>query len=75
MTHPSASHTIFERYLRQELSLEQAADALIDLIRERKASGADLSDLRLRKPAGMSAADLARGEALLAEMNRRAATG
>ena len=77
MTHPSASEAIFERYLRHELSLEQAADALTELIRERKAGGGDFSDLALRKPAGMSgaAADPARGEALFAEMNRRAAAG
>jgi hypothetical protein len=74
LTAPSRpSQAIFERYLAGELSLTEAADALTALIRARKAAGADLSDLPLRRPAGaqLSAAGLARAQTLFEEMNRR----
>lgn len=70
----SESQIIFERYLHEELTLESAADALVDLTLQAKASGGDLAALRLEKPIGWtpSAAELRRADALFAEMERRA---
>ena len=77
MTNASASQTIFERYLRDELSLDQTADALTDLMLERKASRSPMSDLSLRKPTGLPLTEglLKRSDALFAEMNRRSSVG
>ena len=77
MSESGDSQAIFERYLRQELSLTEAADALLALIRDRKASGENLAGMGLRKPAGagLTLADHERANALFAELNRRAAVG
>jgi len=77
MSEPRDSQAIFERYLRQELSLTEAADALLAQIRDRKASGESLAGMELRKPAGrgLTPADHERADALFAELNRRAAVG
>jgi hypothetical protein len=75
MTEPSEGQAIFERYLREALSLTEAADALEALIRERKAAGTPVTDLALRRPDGitLSQATVERGADFVAEMNRRAA--
>ena len=71
----TSSKTIFDRYLQGELSLADAADAMIALLRERKATGASFADLPIKRPdaASPSAATLARAQALFDEIDRRIA--
>ena len=77
MATPTSSQAIFEQYLRGELSLDAAADALTALILQRKASGASTSDIGLVRPTGVhvTAMMLSRADALFDEMDRRAGTG
>jgi len=74
MSEPTESQVVFEKYVRGELTLNDAADALEALLRQRKASGGDMSDLHIQKPRGWtpSEAEYERAEALMKEMNRRA---
>lgn len=69
----TTSQDIFERYLRGELSLADAADAVTALVMERKASGGGLAGLRVDKPEGveLDAGTVARADAFFDEMNRR----
>ena len=77
MTEPRESQVIFERYVRGETTLEEAADALEARLRRRKAEGGEMSDLRILKPEGWrpSRAEHDRAEALFEELNRRASGG
>jgi hypothetical protein len=77
MGEPSESQVLFEKYVRGDLALDDAADALEALLRQRKASGGDMSDLRIQKPDGWtpSEAEYERAEALMEEMDRRATMG
>ena len=66
---------IFEQFLRSELTLAAAADALIELLGVHKGSDGPRPSLALRKPEtySISATDLQRIDALLAEIDRRLA--
>lgn len=75
MSREDESQILFEQYVRGEMTLEEAADALEALVRRRKSSGSDMSELSIRKPESWSPskAEYERAEALFEEMNRRAA--
>ena len=74
MPEPPTTQDIFERFLRGELSQKQAADAIVGLTLAYKARGGHRGGIAIHKPRGvpLSAADAARAEALMAELNRRA---
>jgi hypothetical protein len=67
---------VFERFLRGDLSQNEAADAIIGLTLAHKAKGGHPGVLAIRKPKGvpLSPTDSARAEALMAELDRRAST-
>ena len=73
MTTGSASQLVLDRFLRRELSQDQAIEELLELLRVHKASGRSASELALTKPAEvpLSPADLARAEALMAALDQR----
>lgn len=68
------SQEIFETFLRGDMTLHEAADALVAITIEQKAAGLSPAALALRKPANMTltSADHSRAKALFAELDRRA---
>jgi len=74
MPEPPTTQDIFERFLRGELSQKEAADAIVGLTLAHKAKGGRPGAIAIHKRRGvpLSAADAARAEALMAELNRRA---
>ena len=77
MTTPPTNQEIFEQFLRRQLSLEQAADAILTTTMAHKRTGGPQSALAIRKPEGMvmSALDHERADALMAELDRRTSAG
>jgi hypothetical protein len=75
MADAPTTQQVFERFLRGELSQKEAADAIIGITVAHKAKGDRPGALAIQKPKGLplSAADFARAEALMAELDRRAA--
>ena len=74
MLEPPTTQDIFERFLRGELSQEEAADAIIGLTLAHKAKGGRPTAIAIHKPRGipLSPTDSARAEALMAELDKRA---
>ncbi|HEX9108109.1 MAG TPA: hypothetical protein VF832_12790, partial [Longimicrobiales bacterium] len=66
------AQAIFERYLDEKLTLEQAADALVDLTIQRKKAGLPMSGLKPAANWPTSAKAMRRADALFGEMDRRA---
>jgi hypothetical protein len=64
---------VFERYLRGELSLGEAADAISTELLERKAAGQPMKGMSLQKPKGLEITPelTLRAEAFFDEMERR----
>ena len=77
MTAPQTTQAVFEQFLRGELTQAQAADAIIAITIAHKGTGGRAGALAIRKPDGMvlTRADAARADALMTELNRRAAAG
>lgn len=77
MTSDTTGQTTFERYLRGELPLHEAADAVTALIMERKLNGESLTGLRMVKPQGIELTEemVSRADAFFDEMNRRGRGG
>jgi len=74
MSDATTPQLIFERYVRGELQLQTAVEAIVDIMLAHRASGSPTSELKVQAPAGerLSAAEYGRAEAFFAEMNRRA---
>lgn len=68
----STTQAIFEQFLRGEMLLNEAADALIARMVAHKAAGGNPAELTLQKPdVPLSFADYKRADALMAEIDRR----
>lgn len=74
MTKQDEAQEVFERYLRHELTLHEAADTLLALVSAQKATGAAVKSLQIpdSSTAAWSQATFERGTALFEELDRRA---